>query len=202
MRQFVFVLVGLILAATAATAQDDYRIRPGDVLRVEVLEDPNLNRETLVLPDGRISFPLAGTVQAGGRTIGQIQTDLAGRLSSNFATGPTVFISIDTLSAPAAPRGGVAVARTIDVYVLGEAAKRGKYQVAAGTTLLQFLAESGGFSQFAATRRIQLRRVDASGTEKVYTFNYKTMEAGAVAGGSTVIADGDVIVIPQRRLFE
>jgi polysaccharide export outer membrane protein len=202
MRQFVFVLVGLILAATAVAAQDGYRIRPGDILRVEVLEDPGLNRNALVLPDGRISFPLAGTVQAGGRTVEQIQADLASKLTPNFATTPTVFISIDTLSPPAAPRGGVAVARTIDVYVLGEAAKPGKYQVAAGTTLLQFLAESGGFSQFAATRRIQLRRVDASGTEKVYTFNYKTMEAGAVAGGSTVIADGDVIVIPQRRLFE
>ena len=57
-------------------------------------------------------------------------------------------------------------------------------------------------AQFAATKRIQLRRVDASGTEKVYLINYKAIEDGSSRNGATVLQEGDVILVPQRRLFE
>jgi polysaccharide export outer membrane protein len=205
----IFVLtaqVAVLLAClTGAVAQDNYQIRPGDTLQVEVLEDNTLNRSALVLPDGNISFPLAGAVQASGLTLGQVQANLQQRLAPNFATPPTVFVSIGRLSeaaAPVAATGGFYAPASIDVFLLGEAAKPGKYEVERGTTLLQFFAQSGGFSKFAATKRIQLRRMDATGVEKVYVFNYKAMEAGTSSGGSTTIADGDVIMVPQRRLFE
>ena len=84
---------------------------------------------------------------------------------------------------------------------MGEAAKSGKISVAPGTTMLQMFAEMGGFSKFAATKRIQLRRADkASGTEKVYSFNYKDIESGTTKAG--ILMDGDVILVPQRKLFE
>lgn len=203
MRQLILLAIGLVLGAVPALAQDGYRIKPGDVLNVEVLEDPNLNRNTLVLPDGRISLPMAGTVVAGGRTIEQVQAEIAQKLGPNFAAAPSVYVGINTLAAPvAAAARGPAAAATIDIYVMGEAAKPGKYAVTPGTTLLQFLAESGGFSKFAATKRIQLRRVDASGAEKVYTIDYRALENGGATAGTTIMADGDVIIVPQRRLFE
>ena len=203
MRQLILLAMGLALGAFPALAQDGYRIKPGDVLSIEVLEDPNLNRSTLVLPDGRISLPLAGTVMAGGRTVEQIQAEITQKLGPNFAAPPNVYVGINALAAPVAPVArGPAVAPTIDVYVMGEAAKPGKFAVAPGTTLLQFLAESGGFSKFAATKRIQLRRVDAAGVEQVYTVDYRALESGAASGGSTVLSDGDVVIVPQRRLFE
>jgi polysaccharide biosynthesis/export protein len=87
--------------------------------------------------------------------------------------------------------------------VVGEAAKSGKIGVAPGTTVLQFFAEMGGFSKFAATKRIQLRRTDAkTGEETIYNLNYDAIEAGSSGAGSTTLADGDVIVVPQRKLFE
>ncbi|MCB6180109.1 polysaccharide biosynthesis/export family protein [Rhodobacter sp. Har01] len=203
MRQLIFMVIGLVLGAVPAFAQDGYRIKPGDVLSVEVLEDSNLNRSVLVLPDGRISLPMAGTVVAGGRTIEQVQAEITQKLGPNFASAPNVYVGINTLAAPpAAVARGPAVAPTIDVYVMGEAAKPGKYAVTPGTTLLQFLAETGGFSKFAATKRIQLRRVDAAGGERVYTIDYRALESGGASGGSTIMADGDVIIVPQRRLFE
>lgn len=196
-------LLALILVTEGALAQNGaYQIRPGDVLRVEVLEDSGLNREALVTPDGRVALPLAGGVSAAGRTIEEVQGEIRTRLAPNFATAPTVFVSLARVSdrAPAAARGtGV---RAISVHVLGEAAKTGRLELKPGTTILQAFSEMGGFSRFAATRRVQLRRVDASGTERVYTFDYNAMERGAAAGGQTVLAEGDVIVIPQRRLFE
>lgn len=197
----VLLTVPLLWISTAA-AQDTYLIRPGDVLKIEVLEDPSLNRSTLVLPDGRVSLPLAGVVQAGGRTIEQVQAALSNALAANFAVTPSVFVSIDRLVERAAPTGPGA-ARTIDVYLMGEVARPGKISVEPGTTVLRLFAEMGGFSNFAATKRIQLRRTDPrSGEETIFTLNYRDIERGLSRAGGTTVADGDVILVPQRRLFE
>jgi polysaccharide export outer membrane protein len=194
MRLVLATLAMLLLAALPASAQNGYLIKPGDLLRIEVLEDPSINRGVLVLPDGSISVPLAGTVAAAGQTVGQLQAALAARLAPNFAASPNVFVAVDRLSEPRPVAGSTA--RTIAVYVMGEAAKPGKYAVTSGSTLLQVLAETGGFSKFAATKRIQLRRGNA-----LYTINYKALEQGGAAN-PMVMADGDVIIIPQRQLFE
>jgi polysaccharide export outer membrane protein len=202
MKRLVLALMGLVLSVTAAAAQDSYKIKPGDVLRVEVLEDSSLNRSTLVLPDGRISLPLAGTVAASGMTLEQLQAAIATRIAPNFATSPTVYVGLDSVAQPKPSTGVAAAPLMYDVYVIGEAAKPGKFQVKPGTTVLQFLAEMGGFSNFAATQRIQLRRTTAAGVENTYLINYKAVEAGAAGAGLGTIAAGDVFIIPQRRLFE
>lgn len=191
-------LLAVITLATHSVAQEGYRIQAGDVLRIEVLEDPGLNRSTLVSPDGRISFPLAGGVSAAGRTLEQLQTDLATRIGANFATTPNIFISLERLAEPRAAASGTArPAVTIEVYVLGEAANPGRLDVNPGTTLLQAFAQMGGFSPFAATKRVQLHRGG-----KIHTLSYDAIERGASTAGATVLQDGDVIVVPQRKLFE
>ena len=198
----IFSLMSAILISVAtlgaAQAQDTYKVRPGDVLRVEVLEDGNLNRDTLVRPDGQISIPLVGSIAAGGRTLSEIQADLAGALAGSFAAPPNVFVTIGSL---AERTTGTAVARTIAVYVIGESGAQGKVDVKPRTTLLQLFAQMGGFGPFAATKRVQLRRTAKDGTERIYNFNYDSILAGG-SGGTTRLQDGDVIIVPQRRLFE
>ena len=188
---FFMVMIG----SAVAQAQSDYRLGSGDVLRVEVLEDPSLNRSVLVAPDGRISVPLVGTLRVGGRTIEAVQSDLTQRLAPNFAAEPTVFVALERRPDPR-PAQPVAP-KTIDVFVIGEARNPGKLEVSEGTTVLQFLAQMGGFTNFAATKRIQLRR-----GSQVWGLNYAQIEAGTSPSGAATLADGDVIIIPQRRLFE
>lgn len=199
LRRLAAALILLPLLAVTTWAQD-YKLRAGDVVQIEVLEDQTLNRTAIVLPDGQISLPLAGSVRAAGRSLAEIQADLAGRLAPNFATAPTVYVTLSALaervpSAPAAPR-------MVDIYVLGAANAPGKVDVKPGATLLQALAQAGGVSPFAAKKRIQLRRVDKSGNEKVYKFDLDAIERGESGGGATRLMGGDVIVIPQRKLFE
>ena len=84
MKRIITLLAALLvtpLMGHSANAQDSYRIKPGDVVRVEVLEDSSINRDTLVLPDGRISLPLAGSVTAGGRTIEQVRSEVSSKLA-------------------------------------------------------------------------------------------------------------------------
>lgn len=197
----VFLAGILALWGAVATAQDGYRIKAGDQLTIEVLEDSSLNRQVLVLPDGRISFPLAGTLRASGQTTAALEQTIASSLAPNFASTPTVFVSVAALAVPKTETS--AGGPTIDVYLLGEVNQRGRMEVERGTTLLQMLAEAGGFTKFAATKRIQLRRTNPqTGTDVVYTINYKSLEAGGRMTGQTILADGDVILVPQRRLFE
>ena len=198
--RLLFAFISAMLIAPMALAQNQYLIKPGDLLQLEVQEDSSLNRNALVLPDGRISVPLVGTVQAGGRTIDQVRGDIAQRLASNFASTPTVFIGVSTIATPAGRRGPAAK-REISVYVLGEVAKPGKLDVDTGTTVLQLFAQMGGFSDFASTKRIQLRRT-SGGVETVHIINYRALERGAALKGIGTLADGDVIIVPQRRLFE
>ena len=191
--------IAALIIAAPATAQG-YKIQPGDSLRIEVLEDESLNRNVLVAPDGRISVPWVGTIQASGRTVEAVQSSLTQGLSANFAATPNVFVAVERLAMPAF--GPDAATPTIAVYVMGEANTPGRLDVAPGTSVLQMFSVMGGFTKFAATKRIQLRRVDpATGNENVYNLNYPRIEAGLQSSRAT-LQDGDVIVVPQRRLFE
>lgn len=199
MRSIFTLLISALISVLALPAlAQGYRIQSGDTLRVEVLEDESLNRDILVAPDGQINVPLAGTIRAGGRTVEQVRSDLTELLAPNFASTPNVFVSLGALNVPIPPLPD----ETIYVYVIGEAGSPGRHAPVRGTTLMQFFGEMGGFSRFAATKRIMLRRTDSAGKETVYQFDYDAMLDGTGTGGSTRLADGDVIVIPQRRLFE
>lgn len=196
MKHIVIWVFALLALATSALAQN-YQLRPGDVLSIEVLEDSSLNRDTFILPDGSINFPLAGSIQAGGRTVSQVQANLTARLAPNFAAPPTVFVTVTGL----APSQEERAADLIDVYISGEANNPGKRQIEAGTSLVQFLAETGGFTRFAAIKRLQLRR-NVGGTERIFIVNYRKIERGAAVRSNIIMQDGDVLVVPVRRLFE
>lgn len=200
---FLMTLVVSVATATLALAQGgNYNVRVGDTLRVEVLEDSSLNRNVLVTPDGKISFPLAGTVRSAGQSVGQIERSLTSRLAPNFANPPTVFVSV--VGIPERPTTQVDEGpEMIVVYIVGEVAQPGPKEVRPGSTVLQLLSQSGGFTQFAATKRLQLRRKDsATGRERLYKINYRAISQGAGLTTDPVLREGDVLLIPERRLFE
>lgn len=194
--------LGLMSVMSPAVAQG-YGVRPGDTLKVEVVEDPTLNRSVLIGPDGRISVPQAGTFKVAGHTVEMISETISGMLAANFAAKPTVIVSLERLADRVVSSAVAAAPATISVYVLGEAGKSGKLSLAPGTTVLQAFAEMGGFTKFAATKRILLRRTDAkTGAAATYLLNYPEIEAGTTTAGSTTLQAGDVILVPQRGLFE
>lgn len=193
-------LIPSLMPGGQASAQGSYVIKPGDTLQVEVLEDSSLNRSVLVLPDGNINFPMAGTVPAQGRSVDQLRQSLSSALAGNFATSPNVYVSVSQLAKPKATGGR----STMDVYAVGEVAAPGIVAVKPGTTLLQFLAAVGGVTKFGADKRIELHRTDRrTGAVTTYLFNYRTPAGGpgGISGG-TQLAPGDVVKVPQRKLFE
>jgi polysaccharide export outer membrane protein len=204
MKYLITALIGLVLMTVSAVAQSEYRLRAGDTITVEVLEDSQLNRSLLVLPDGKVSFPFAGEIQAGGRTVSEVRATIAQAIAANFANMPTVFVTVSSLRpvVPAGPAAPVAPA-TINIFFTGEVGAPGIKAVAPGTTFLQAMALSGGFSNFAATKRVQLRRTDpATGAQSVFEINYRALSRGARLNQAIFMQEGDVILVPERRLFE
>ncbi len=189
-------LLCLVFTMTLAHAQSGYRVSPGDTLQVEVLEDPSLNRNVLVLPDGSFSFPLVGTVKAGGLSVASIRAALTSGLAAQFAAPPNVYVAVAAVR-PSQALGPVPEPETKDIYVTGEVNAPGKIEATPGTTLLQAIAQAGGLTKFAAGKRIQLRRQDA-----IYYYDYFRTGKKRSIRGHTVLSPGDVIVVPQRRLFE
>ena len=192
-RILLAVLLALPGIAPAFAQSAGYRIQPGDELAITVLEDDTLNRQLLVLPDGTISVPLAGTVRAGGRSVESVEAAIADQLASNFAVRPSVFVSVVTVDETYG---------TFPIFVMGQVATPGMVEVEPGTTLLQAIALAGGLDRFAATKRIQLRRADSTGQQRLYLFNFKAVERGGAIESMIALREGDVIIVPERRLFE
>ena len=199
-RQLLCWLAGLLISLPILATAQGYRISPGDILRIEVVEDEALNRTVLVAPDGRISVPFAGSVRAAGRTVAAVQQLLVVRLTDNFAAPPTVFVGLEQL----AQVDDVEVEpEVISVFMLGEVGQPGLGEMEPGATVLQAFAQMGGVSAFAATKRVQLRRTDPkTGVQTVYALDYDAITRGATANATLELQDGDVILVPTRRLFE
>lgn len=203
MRFFLTLLWSLVLIASSAVAQDNYRIKPGDTVSIEVLEDSSLNRALLVLPDGTVNFPFAGAVRVSGRTTSDVQQVITSGIAGNFASPPTVFVSVASVSEAVVSAPVRAEPVMYDIYFIGEINQPGLISMEPGTTFLQAIAQSGGFTRFAATKRVQLRRTDATTKQQiVYTLNYKALGDGARVENNLVLQDGDIILVPERRLFE
>lgn len=207
-RAALLVLAGLAWAAAAAMTQNalaqeappPYRLQPGDTILVSVLEDPELDREVLILPDGRISLPVAGSMVAAGRTPVELQSVIRGRLRSNFVKPPSVTVAVSEL----APESEDA-ADLNEVFVLGEVASPGRYEYDAEKpiSVMKALSLAGGLGPFAARARIQVREAEDQ-TERMRLFDYDEVEDGLI---NTVrdldpLQDGAVIVVPERGLFE
>ena len=200
-RHVLSWLMAMLVCIPATLAAQGYRLNPGDILRIEVIEDEALNRSVLVAPDGRISFPLVGSIQAAGRTVDAIRNTLVAGLTNNFAAPPSVFVGLEQRAERIEPRE--VVPETISVFVLGEVGAPGRVEMEPGASLLQAFALMGGFSNFAATKRVQLRRTDPNtGVETVYSLNYDAISKGQTANTTLEVQDGDVILVPTRRLFE
>jgi polysaccharide biosynthesis/export protein len=178
------------------TAVDpDFRLGPGDVLLVNVLEDPTLDTEVLIRPDGLITVPLAGTVAAAGRTPEEVAAAIREQLAPSFVEPPTVSVVLRAL-APVRQEE-----QFLTIYVIGQVARPGQILVEQPIGFLQALALAGGVGTFAKADEIQVRKVDEAGVERVLVLDYDAIVEGGLVP-RVILDDGDTILVPERGLFD
>lgn len=198
MRFILAALLALPLGLGQAAQAQEYRIQTGDRLMIEVLEDASLNRTVSVLPGGTINFPYAGSIRVAGLSPTAVSNSISQSLSGVLASPPTVFVTAMPLEMP--PTQTEPEQDVVNIYIMGEASSPGPKAVVPGTTFLQALSQAGGLTPFAATKRIQLRRATMPG--QVITVNYAAIMRGAGMNLDPVLVEGDVIIVPERGLFE
>jgi polysaccharide export outer membrane protein len=193
--RILMILVCLGFWIPGASAQT---LKSGDALSISVLQDPKLDRNVVVDPSGEIAFPLAGHIRARGLTPQALENILKAKLKPNYKD-ENLDITVAVANAPKdIPEDDLKP----KIFITGEVVKPGSYVVRQPTTLMQAIALAGGVSQFAAKRRIQVRRRAPSGDETIFMFNYKAYEAGTDLEGNITLRAGDVIMVPERGLFD
>jgi len=167
--------------AAAPTAGSGYVIAPGDVLDIQVWQEPNVSKAVPVRPDGKISLPLLEDVQAAGLTATALTTDLTERLKK-FISDPQVTVIVSQVNSQR-------------IYITGEVNRGGTYPLEPGMTVLQGLASAGGFTAFANVKKIYVLRAE-NGKQIKYPFNYKEAIKGKDAAQNILLQPGDTIVVP------
>ena len=164
-----------------------FLLGPEDELEITVWGNKDLTRATVIRPDGLISMPIIGDVQAAGLTADALAQRIAERLKQYLATSPSVSVSVKTIN-------------SYSVYVLGEVTKPGKFQLKSYITVLQAISLAGGFTDYAKKNKLQVLRITENGDhrrqEVHIPLRYDDLVAGNGGPGNIVLHSGDTVVVP------
>jgi polysaccharide export outer membrane protein len=159
---------------------DEYRINAGDKLRIEVYKDQQLSQSVQVRPDGKITLPLIGDIDATNRTPIELR-DAIRDAFKEYITNPTItVIVVEAMAATA--------------YVMGEVNHPGAITLQTPVTVIQALALAGGLKDFADSKNIRILRKGRLGVQMI-NFNYK--EAAQSLRPPVYLQPGDTIVVPD-----
>lgn len=163
-------------------------IGPLDTIEVDVLGIPELRREMQVDSSGRIAMPLAGTVDARGKTAGELASEIEAALRARYVREPQVTVNI---------KSSVSQVVTID----GQVVEPGLYPVTNQMTLMRVIASAKGFSEFARQEEVVILRT-VGNQRMAGLYNVAAIRRGAY--DDPAVFANDVIIVgdsPQRRLF-
>jgi polysaccharide export outer membrane protein len=176
-------LIGLALSliTLTANAQDDYRLNPGDILKISVWNEEALQQEVLVLPNGTISFPLVGIVDVGNKTPLQVQYEVKEMLS-RLIPDPEVNLTV------------IQVAGN-NFFIIGKVNRPGRFPMNRPTDIVQAISLAGGFTPFASSDSIQILRRTGK-RQQIIRFDYTKIADGEELETNILLKSGDTIVVP------
>ena len=163
------------------TSASDYILGAEDVIEVLVWKNVDLSRTVFVRPDGKISLPLIGDVQAEGLTPSELRDSIK-VLLRRYKKTPEVSVIIREIN-------------SFSIFLVGEIKTPGKIQLRSDTTLLQAITLAGGFTEFADIKKILLLRRE-NGQERRFRINYKDIVSGKSLNDNILLKRGDTILVP------
>jgi polysaccharide export outer membrane protein len=176
-----------ITQAQAAAAQvtppdeEKYLLGPEDSLEISVWKEPELTKQLIVRPDGKITYPLIGEIQAAGLTVKDLQKEVSKRLEKYVTDANVTVILVKT--------------QYYKIYVTGKVNKPQDFIVGRPTTVMQSIAMAGGLTPFASPGKILVLR-HVGGKEEVYPFDYNAVRKGQSLEQDRILQPGDVVVVP------
>lgn len=187
-------------AAAPAAAASDYRIGPGDILRITVYGHDDLSQTVVVQPAGGFVYPLIGAVDATEATPQEVEARIVAHLAKGLIRDPRVTVVVQEF-------------RSKVIYVVGEIARPGAYPLTGRTTVVEILAKAGPLSPLAGSEVVVVRPV-AGGTDRpllpsevkpaaaeVLKVDVSAIQAGRLER-NLLLAPNDTVFVPQaERIF-
>ncbi len=178
---FIFTQTSNAGPSVSGNEIPSYLIGPGDVLEISVWKEEGLQKEVLVRPDGGISFPLVGEIQAGGKTTVQLQDTIVKNIK-RYIPDPVVTISVLKIN-------------DNKIFVVGKVNRAGEFVATHYIDVMQALSMAGGLNPYAKSGDINiLRRVN--GKTQAIPFEYDAVAQGDKLEQNIILKSGDVVVVP------
>lgn len=160
----------------------EFHIGVDDVLAINVWKEPDLCRTIPVRPDGKITIPLVGDVQASGKTTRQLQEEIKASLAE-FVTVPEVSVIVQEV-------------RSVKFNIVGQVVKPGSYPLSESLTVLDAIAQAGGLGIYAKGGGIYVLRIRPDGSSVQLPFRYKQVIKGTNLSQNVKLQPRDTIVVP------
>ena len=176
-----WLLSGILFLFNQAVADEAYKLQPGDVLSITVWKEEDLQRVVLVRPDGGISFPLAGDLQAKDNSVDELRAQIATKLEK-FIPDVQVSVALQEL------RGN-------SIFVVGKVNNPGVFPFNSNIDVVQALGMAGGTNAFAALNDIKVLRRE-NGQLKAIPFRYSDIAKGKNLQQNIVLHSGDTVIVP------
>lgn len=179
---FFFVACGNAPIKTPkAVAESDYLLGSEDIIEVSVWKEADLTKVLIIRPDGKISFPLIGDIQAAGLTTEELRENIRQALAE-YIDGVTVSVTVQQIN-------------SLKIFIQGEVTQPGVYELKSNFTVLQAISLAGGFTIWAKEDRIIIYRKEGGGMVSI-PVNYKKIISGEDPGQNILLIRGDTIVVP------
>lgn len=184
-RLLILALSLTLLSLPAAADSTLYTLNPGDSIRIAAFDDPRLDRDLVVLPDGTVSYPVVGEIHAVGLTVAELQGLIATKLVEKgfLQDGAVVDASVTQTTG-------------YTLYVVGQVARPGAYTTVANIDVMQALSLAGGLTPFASKSQIKVLRTE-EGKQVVVPFDYGDVEDGDNLDSNVMLRPGDTVVVPD-----
>lgn len=166
----------------ASPVDPAYLVQAGDALQITVWKEQELQGEFLVRPDGGLTFPLAGDIEAGGHTVDEIRAIIASRLTK-YIPDPVVTV-------------GVKTANGSMIFVVGKVNRPGNFALIRPIDVMQALSLAGGATPFADLNGIRVLRRETGGQQRVFRFRYDDVRRGRDLAQNILLHSGDTVVVP------
>ena len=187
---FVDALIGGDSSKSAASSaaglavSQNYVLNPSDIIRVEVYQERDLDKEVRVEGDGTVALALIGKVKVSGMTVAEAQTLITELYNRDYLVNPQVSLLVTDF----APKF---------VRVLGMVGAPGKVQLPPDDdlTLIDAISQCRGVTRLGNPRKVRIKRADGS---KPFDVNYDEIRRGDAR--DIILQEGDTITVPERLI--
>ena len=161
----------------AVAVAPDFVVGPEDVLGILFWREMDMSGDVTVRPDGRITLPLLGDLQAEGLRPDVLRDEIQ-KAATKYLTDPNVTVVVRTINSR-------------KVFITGEVMMPGPFLLTGPRTVMQLISLAGGLAEYAKSEDIQILR----GT-KAFKFNYKDVAKGKKLEQNILLQPGDTVVVP------